>query len=111
MIQDLFMTLCTKLIVKNKMATKYDEEVLVDSLIRDLLEPTKSIILWNDDVNSFDHVINCLIEHGKHNVEQAEQSAIIVHNNGKCSIKNGSFDKLKPIVEKLSQEGLSTTIE
>ena len=45
------------------MATKYDEEVLVDSLIRDLLEPTKSIILWNDDVNSFDHVINCLIEH------------------------------------------------
>jgi len=93
------------------MTIETKEEILVDSLIKELLEPTKSIILWNDDVNSFDHVINCLIEHCKHNVEQAEQSAIIVHNNGKCSIKNGSFDKLKPIVEKLSQEGLSTSIE
>ena len=91
--------------------TEIEEQVQIDELIKELVEPSKAIILWNDDVNSFDHVINCLIEHCKHNVEQAEQSAIIVHNNGKCSIKNGSFDKLKPIVEKLSQEGLSTTIE
>lgn len=94
-----------------KFAVETQEETLVDSLIEELLEPSKAIILWNDDVNSFDHVILCLIKYCKHASEQAEQCAMIVHFNGKCSVKVGDFKKLKPIAESLQEEGLSVTIE
>jgi len=95
----------------NNMATKHDEETLVDSLIKDLLEPTRSIILWNDDHNSFEHVILCLMKHCSHQSVQAEQCAMIVHHNGKCSIKNGDFDSLEPIKNVLQEEGLTVTID
>lgn len=88
-----------------------EEEVQVDSLIRELLEPSKSIVLWNDDHNTFDHVILCLVKHCGHSMVQAEQCAFIVHNNGKCSIKQGDMDKLKPIKDILQEEGLTVTIE
>lgn len=88
-----------------------EEEVQVDSLIRELLEPSKSIVLWNDDHNTFEHVILCLVKHCGHSMVQAEQCAFIVHNNGKCSIKQGDMDKLKPIKDILQEEGLTVTIE
>jgi len=86
-------------------------EVDIDTAIKQLLAPTQSIVLYNDDVNTFDHVIECLIRYCKHSLNQAEQCATIVHYNGKCSVKNGSYDELKPICEALLENGLSAKIE
>jgi ATP-dependent Clp protease adaptor protein ClpS len=94
-----------------KCSVETEEEVQVDSLIKELLEPSKAIVLWNDDHNTFDHVILCLMKHCQHNMVQAEQCAMIVHNNGKCSVKQGDMEKLKPIKEILQEEGLTVTIE
>jgi len=86
-------------------------EVDIDTAIKQLLAPTQSIVLYNDDVNTFDHVIECLIRYCKHSLNQAEQCATIVHYNGKCAVKNGSYDELKPICEALLENGLSAKIE
>lgn len=82
----------------------------------DVLEATEvvkapAIILYNDDVNSFEHVIDCLIKYCNHQPEQAHQCAFIVHNNGKCDVKHGEYEKLKPIYEALLDAGLSAKIE
>ena len=69
------------------------------------------LVLYNDDVNSFQWVIDSLIVVCKHNEEQAEQCSLIVHNNGKCAVKDGAFEKLKPLKESLAERGLSVTIE
>jgi ATP-dependent Clp protease adaptor protein ClpS len=69
------------------------------------------IILYNDDVNTFDHVINTLISVCDHSLEQAEQCSLIVHYKGKCGVKSGSYSELKPICTKLLQAGLSAEIE
>jgi ATP-dependent Clp protease adaptor protein ClpS len=69
------------------------------------------IILYNDDVNTFDHVINTLISVCDHSLEQAEQCSLIVHYKGKCGVKSGSYSELKPMCTKLLQAGLSAEIE
>lgn len=68
------------------------------------------IVLYNDDVNTFDHVIEMLINTCEHTSEQAEQCAIIVHHNGKCTVKTGELKDLKPRCSKLLQAGLSAEI-
>lgn len=68
------------------------------------------IILFNDDVNTFDHVIETLIEVCNHTSEQAEQCAILVHYKGKCTVKTGAIDELKPQCSQLLQAGLSAEI-
>jgi len=69
------------------------------------------IILYNDDVNTFNHVINTLISVCDHTLEQAEQCSLIVHYKGKCSVKTGSYSDLKPMCTELLQAGLSAEIE
>lgn len=69
------------------------------------------IVIYNDDVNTFDHVIQCLMEICGHEEMQASQCAHIIHNNGKCSVKQGSFKKLRPLCEALIDRDLSATIE
>lgn len=93
------------------MSTELDIETQIDDAIKELIEPTKKIILYNDDYNTFEHVIICLIKYCEHSVEQAEQCAITVHNNGKCDVKRGSEKKLKPIYETLLDKGLKVKIE
>ncbi len=68
------------------------------------------IILYNDDVNTFDHVIDVLMAACDHTSEQAEQCSILVHYKGKCVVKTGAYDDLKPRCSKLLQEGLSAEI-
>jgi len=68
------------------------------------------IILYNDDVNTFDHVIETLIRVCEHDSIQAEQCAMIVHYKGKCGVKTGSFDELKPKCLQLLDAGLSAEI-
>ena len=68
------------------------------------------IILHNDDVNTFDHVIQCLVRICDQTAEQAEQCAYIVHYNGKCVVKTGSFEDLKPRYLLLLEQGLSAEL-
>ena len=68
------------------------------------------IVLYNDDVNTFDHVINTLIYACEHTPEQAEQCSIIVHYKGKCTVKTGDFPELKPRCSMLLEAGLSAEI-
>ena len=68
------------------------------------------IVLHNDDVNTFDHVINSLIDVCEHTSEQAEQCALLVHYKGKCTVKTGEYDFLKPRCSKLLTLGLSAEI-
>lgn len=82
-----------------------------DTILVEELVDSQQIVLFNDDVNTFDHVIDMLIKYCKHEPEQAEQCAYIVHYNGKCSVKNGAYDELKPICTALLESGLSAEIQ
>lgn len=68
------------------------------------------IVLHNDDVNTFDFVIGCLIEICKHNLVQAEQCTMLIHFKGKCAVKTGSLEVLKPMHQQLLERGLSSEI-
>lgn len=69
-----------------------------------------SLILFNDDINSFDFVVKSLIEVCNHNPIQAEQCTFIAHHKGKCNIKNGTYSYLLPLKDQLDQRGLTSTI-
>jgi len=69
------------------------------------------IILWNDEVNTFDWVIECLVKICGHTTEQAEQCAYFVHYKGKYAVKHGQYADLQPKAEALQDRGLSVTIE
>lgn len=68
------------------------------------------IVLHNDDVNTFDHVIDSLIDVCDHSLEQAEQCATLVHYKGKCTVKSGDYKYLEPRCSKLLQLGLSAEL-
>ncbi len=72
--------------------------------------PLHEIILYNDDVNTFDFVIDSLISVCEHTVEQAEQCTILVHYKGKCAVKTGEYKDLEPKCSKLLDLGLSAEI-
>jgi ATP-dependent Clp protease adaptor protein ClpS len=84
--------------------------------IKEVVETTEDfgkfneIVLFNDDVNTFDHVIQTLVDACNHTFEQAEQCSLLVHYKGKCTVKTGSYDDLKPRCSKLLQAGLSAEI-
>jgi ATP-dependent Clp protease adaptor protein ClpS len=78
--------------------------------IREAVAINNEIVLYNDDVNTFDHVILTLIRVCKHTEEQAEQCALLVHYKGKCTVKTGSLDELKPQCTSLLDAGLSAEI-
>ncbi|MEN9351051.1 MAG: hypothetical protein RL372_2029 [Bacteroidota bacterium] len=69
------------------------------------------LIVWNDEVNTFEWVIETLMDVCKHSLEQAEQSAMIIHYNGKYAVKNGDYDTLKPMCDAITERGISATIE
>ncbi len=81
-----------------------------DLAISTEVEREHEIILYNDDVNTFDHVINTLVAYCDHTLEQAEQCTYIVHHTGKCAVKSGSYDELEPICIKLLEAQLSAEI-
>ena len=91
------------------MGTK--EKISEQQLSETDLMHENEIILYNDDVNTFDHVINTLISVCDRTLEQAEQCSLIVHYKGKCGVKSGSYSELKPMCTKLLQAGLSAEIE
>ncbi|GAA3782123.1 ATP-dependent Clp protease adaptor ClpS [Corallibacter vietnamensis] len=86
------------------------EKTLEDVLLKEDVLKNNEIVLYNDDVNTFDHVIDTLIYACDHMPEQAEQCAIIVHYKGKCTVKTGAYDDLKPRCSMLLEAGLSAEI-
>ena len=88
----------------------YTKELLETDLLTDV-ENGCQLIIWNDDVNSFDWVIQTLIEICSHTLEQAEQCAMIIHTKGKYSVKEGSYEFLKPMCDAITDRGISATIE
>ena len=70
-----------------------------------------NLIVWNDEVNSFDWVIETLVEVCGHTPEQAEQCAFIIHFHGKYAVKQGDYDTLKPMREAITERGINATIE
>ena len=89
----------------------YQEETFAEEDVMELIDDECHLILYNDDVNTFDHVIDTLVKVCHHTFEQAEQCAIIVHFKGKCDVKSGSYSFLKPLCTALLDAGLSAEIE
>lgn len=86
------------------------EQVQEEVLVEEAVGINNEIVLYNDDVNTFDHVIETLVRVCDHTWEQAEQCAILVHYKGKCTVKTGELSKLKPQCSALLDAGLSAEI-
>lgn len=89
--------------------TDFDTIELSDVSIADLFN--SKLVVYNDDHNSFEWVIECFCKYLKHSSEQAEQCAMLIHTKGKCDVKSGSKSDLKPFKEALVDAGLSAVIE
>ncbi len=85
--------------------TSFQEEL--DTLIK----APKTLVIHNDDFNTFDFVIETLIEVCNHEPMQAEQCTFIIHYSGKCAVKTDMFNKLQPVWAEIVQRGLTATIE
>jgi ATP-dependent Clp protease adaptor protein ClpS len=101
------MLTCSKIIEKMEHNTKKlnsNQEV-------EVLKEESHLVVCNDDINTFDYVIDALMKVCNHTPEQAEQCAFIVHYKGKCTVKVGSFYKLVPMRGALNELGLTVVIE
>jgi ATP-dependent Clp protease adaptor protein ClpS len=86
---------------------QFEEDVLVEEV--DVM--TSKLVVHNDEVNTFDWVIQALIDVCKHTFEQAEQCSYFIHYKGKYAVKTGSLEKLKPMKDAITERGISATIE
>lgn len=84
--------------------TLFEEEVLEQEVAE------HNLIVFNDDVNTFDHVIESLVKICKHDLIQAEQCTMLIHYSGKCDVKSGEFEKLAQMCKSLLDRGLSAEV-
>lgn len=89
--------------------TKYKVSEEVDVLTE--TEDPCTLVVWNDEVNTFEWVITTLMEICHHAEEQAEQCAMIIHTQGKYAVKHGSYDELKPMCDAITERGIGATVE
>lgn len=87
-----------------------EREYQEDIALLEKQDEVYKLVLHNDDVNTFDFVIDCLIEICGHTMEQAEQCTLLVHYKGKCTVKTGDLSILKPMHQKLLSRGLTSEI-
>ena len=87
--------------------TKYQEDI--DVLTEE--DEYCSLIVWNDEINTFEWVIETLVDICGHSTQQAEQCAIIIDSKGKYAVKEGSYDQLKPMCDAITDRGIGATIE
>ena len=92
------------------MEPSHKQEELVDVIEAVETTDLMDLIVFNDDVNTFDHVIATLIRVCKHTQEQAEQCTILIHYKGKCAVKSGSFEFLRPFREAICEAGIDARI-
>lgn len=90
---------------------KEDTRALEENEVLTEEEHPFHLIVWNDDVNTFEWVIETLMEICKHSYEQAEQCAYIIHFKGKYSVKEGSYEELKPMCDAITDRGIGATVE
>ena len=88
-----------------QISPEFDTDVLTE------IETRYALIVWNDEVNTFEHVIETLIDVCGHEQEQAEQCAMFIHTKGKYAVKNGSYDDLKPQCDAITERKIGATIE
>ena len=86
------------------------QEVLVDVIEAVETTDLMDLVVFNDDLNTFDHVIATLIRVCKHTPEQAEQCTYLIHHKGKCAVKYGSFEFLRPFREAICEAGIDARI-
>ena len=91
--------------------TEVQEETFTLEEILATVKNNNRLILWNDEVNTFDHVINCLMKYLKYSESQAEKIAWVVHTKGKCTVLEGSYNEIEIYRKILKGEGLSVTTE
>ncbi|WP_194851345.1 ATP-dependent Clp protease adaptor ClpS [Nonlabens antarcticus] len=91
------------------MSTQIEELPELDVEVAEKRE--NRIVLFNDEVNTFDHVIDMLVEVCDHTPIQAEQCSMIVHYKGKCNVKTGDYDDLEPRCSMLLEAGLTAEIQ
>lgn len=68
------------------------------------------LVVFNDDVNTFEHVIQTLVQVCSHTLEQAEQCTLLIHHKGKCSVKVGDLNSLTPMRQGICDRGISAEI-
>ena len=92
---------------KNDNITQSLEETIVETLTEDPCQ----LIVWNDEVNTFEWVIETLMQVCNHSYEQAEQCAYIIHFKGKYAVKSGTYDDLKPLCDAITERSINATVE
>jgi ATP-dependent Clp protease adaptor protein ClpS len=88
-----------------------EHEADYETICIEELVDSRDLIVFNDDVNTFDHVIESLIKVCKHEPEQAEQCTWIIHFKGKCQVKRGVYDELEPMCTALLERGITAEIQ
>jgi ATP-dependent Clp protease adaptor protein ClpS len=92
------------------MRNSYQEQEQADVLEAVETTDVMDLVVFNDDINTFEHVIDTLIRVCEHTAEQAEQCTLIIHHRGKCTVKNGTFDFLRPMREAICEAGIDARI-
>ncbi|GAB3656944.1 hypothetical protein GCM10028791_29170 [Echinicola sediminis] len=83
----------------------------IEILLEDLVDTEEhDLVVFNDDINTFEHVTKVLIKVCKHSQEQAEQCTLIIHYKGKCAVKKGSKNQLKPMCQSILDAGIQAAI-
>ncbi|WP_341227693.1 ATP-dependent Clp protease adaptor ClpS [uncultured Arcticibacterium sp.] len=87
-------------------------EIEIVTALDEVVENVKlwSLVVFNDDVNTFDHVIDTLVDVCKHEPTQAEQCAMIIHLKGKCAVNSGEYDELVSQRNEICRRGISAEV-
>ena len=89
----------------------HQEKILEEVFEHHESNETHHLVVFNDNFNTFDHVIQTLVKICRHDINQAEQCTWIIHFKGKCSVKTGSFAKLKPMHSGICDAGINAEIQ
>lgn len=93
------------------MSVETQEQTFTLEEILAVVSPSHTLILWNDDTNTFDHVIHCLVKHLQYTEKESERIAWKVHNEGKCPILEGTFTEVEVYRKIFKSEGLTVSVE
>ena len=91
--------------------TDISTDSFADSDVLTAHEEPCNLIVWNDEVNTFEWVIETLVEVCGHSYEQAEQCSYIIHHHGKYAVKKGLYEELKPLCDAITERGINATVE
>src|SRR5690606_14549312 len=100
---------CTLKMIGEMAETQVEEETFTLDEILASIKKSNRLVLWNDDFNTFDHVIHCMVKYLKYSESQAEKIAWTVHTKGKCTILEGSYNEIEIYRKILKEEGLTVT--